>query len=276
MRISWLLLSPCMGLLCLMGLCTGCASTNLPFAQHAHALGLESGWVSGDGFRLATFRNRVSQPGEVLHLYLDGDGRPWRTRTQVARNPTPRDPLVLDLLARDPAPSMYLGRPCYHDQHEAPGCDIWLWTAGRYSETVISAMAAAVANVIAAAAIERVVLIGYSGGGVLAWHLAQRVPQVEGLVTIAANLDLRAWTRQHGYAPLEGSLNPAEGVPMRATVRQLHLIGQRDENVPAALTQPLQQRFGAAFRRRIIAAGHADGWRERWPDLLIGLNEARQ
>ena len=261
-----------MGLLCLEVLCSGCASTSVPFAQHADALGLESGWVSGNGFRLATFRSRVSQPREVLHLYLDGDGRPWRTRTRVARNPTPRNPLVLNLLARDPAPAMYLGRPCYHDEHEAPGCDAWLWTAGRYSETVISAMAAALAQVIETAAIERVVLIGYSGGGVIAWHLAQRVPQVEGLVTVAANLDLRTWTRRHGYTPLDGSLNPAEGPPMRTAVRQLHLIGQRDENVPAALTQPLQQRFGPAFRRRIIAASHTDGWLARWPGVLTGLD----
>lgn len=232
--------------------------------------------MTGDGFRLATFHDRASQPRAVLHLYLDGDGRPWRTRTRVARNPTPRNPLVLDLLARDPAPAMYLGRPCYHGEHEAPGCQAWLWTAGRYSETLVSAMANALEQLIAAHAIERVVLIGYSGGGVIAWHLAQRVAQVEGLVTIAANLDLRAWTRQHGYAPLEGSLNPAEGAPMRASVRQLHLVGQRDENVPAALTQRLQQRFGPAFRCQVIAAGHADGWLERWPDVLIGLDEARQ
>ncbi|MEA3640548.1 MAG: alpha/beta hydrolase [Lamprobacter sp.] len=231
-------------------------------------MGLVSGWEYADGFRLATFRNRASMPGGVLHLYLDGDGRPWRSRNQVARNPTPQNALVLGLLARDPAPALYLGRPCYQGEQEAEGCEPWLWTFGRYSERVISAMATALEQLIEAESIDRVTLIGYSGGGVIAWHLAQRIPEVERLVTIAANLDLRAWTRLHGYSPLAGSLDPAAGPPMREPVQQLHLVGRSDQNVPATLTEPLEQRFGPSFQRRLIAAGHADGWLERWPDLL--------
>lgn len=265
LRMYWALLA-----LPMAWLVAGCAGAPDQFEQRADALGLVSGWVEGEGFRLATFRNRVREPSTVLHLYLDGDGRPWRTRTQMARNPTPRNALVLALMARDALPALYLSRPCYQGEHEAPGCSPWLWTYGRYSEPVVAAMASALETIIAAASIERVTLIGYSGGGVLAWHLAQRIPQVERLVTIAANLDLRAWVRLHGYAPLVGSLDPAVGPPMPESVRQLHLVGLRDSNVPAALSEPLQQRFGPVFRRQAIDAGHVDGWLERWPDLLTG------
>lgn len=250
----------------------GCATAPDHFEQRAEALGLVSGRVEGHGFRLATLRNRVSAPGAVLHLYLDGDGRPWLSRTKVARNPTPHNALVAELLARDPAPSLYLGRPCYHGEHKARGCTPWMWTAGRYSEQIVSAMANALEQVIKDASIERVTLIGYSGGGVIAWHLAQRIPQVERLVTIAANLDLGGWVQLHGYAPLDGSIDPAAGPPMREAVRQLHLVGQHDHNVPATLTEPLRQRLGPSFRRQVITAGHADGWLERWPGLLTGLD----
>lgn len=265
--MRWLLLGLCVGLWL-----AGCASVPERFQRHAEALGLESGWVPGGGFRLATFRNRASAPGGVLHLYLDGDGSPWLTRTRVAPDPTPRNALVLELLARDPVSALYLGRPCYHGEQAAPGCDPWLWSFGRYSEPVIAAIATALDRLIAAESIERVTLIGYSGGGVIAWHLAQRVPRVERLVTVAANLDLEAWTRRHGYAPLQGSLDPAAGPPLRESVRQWHLVGQHDENVPAKVTEPLRQRLGPAFRRLLIDASHADGWLEHWPDLLNTLD----
>lgn len=259
----WVLL-----LCCIAQWLAGCASVPHSFQQRAEALGLVSGSMLSEGFRLTWFRNRITEPAGTLHLYLDGDGRPWLSRTQVAPNPTPQNALVLELLAQDRAPALYLGRPCYHGEHEAAGCRRWLWTAGRYSEPVVAAMARALEQVIRSESIQRVTLIGYSGGGVIAWHLAQRIPQVERLVTIAANLDLGAWVRQHGYAPLTGSLDPAAGAPMRAGVQQLHLVGLRDHNVPAALTEPLQRRFGPSFRRRLIGAGHADGWLERWPSLL--------
>lgn len=263
-REPWFRLIGYTALLCL----SACATAPNEFGQRASALGLVPGWVNSDGFRLATFRNSVREPRALLHLYLDGDGRPWLSRTQVARNPTPYNPLVLELLARDSSPALYLGRPCYHGEHQASGCSAWLWTSGRYSETVISAMANAVAQLLAAESINRVTLIGYSGGGVIAWHLAQRIPQVERLVTVAANLDLGAWVQRHRYSPLVGSLDPAHGPPMREDVEQLHLIGKRDDNVPASLTERMQERFGTSFRRQLSDAGHSRGWLEHWPSHL--------
>ena len=32
----------------------------------------------------------------------------------------------------DPAPSVYLGRPCYLGRAADPGCHPWYWTHGRY------------------------------------------------------------------------------------------------------------------------------------------------
>lgn len=242
------------------------------FEARAQALELAPAWIDAGGYRLRLFRNRTISPGVRLYLYLDGDGVPWLTRTKVAADPTPHNPLVLELLAQGPAPALYLGRPCYHGEQDAAGCSPWFWTAGRYSEPVIAAMAAALERLIATESIAQVTVIGYSGGGVIGWHLAQRVPEVDQLVTLAANLDLQAWSLRHRYSPLIGSLDPATGAPMRSGVQQLHLFGRQDRNTPAALTAAMQARFGPAFRRQLVEAGHAEGWLEHWPALLNALD----
>ena len=78
----------------------------------------------------------------MLHVYLDGDGTPM-LGSYPAADPTPRDPLVLDLMALDSTPSIYVGRPCYHGLSGAP-CSPSLWTSGRYSEPVVASMAAGI------------------------------------------------------------------------------------------------------------------------------------
>src|SRR6266545_4164343 len=83
----------------------GCAGPSERFAAR----------VEGEGFAHVVYRPAGLRPdgGRVLHIYLDGDGTPWE-RGRPAPDPTPRAPLVLRLMALDPAPRVYLGRPCYH------------------------------------------------------------------------------------------------------------------------------------------------------------------
>jgi pimeloyl-ACP methyl ester carboxylesterase len=79
-------------------------------------------------------------------------------------------------------------------------------------------MAAASRRLLADRGADRVVWLGYSGGGVLAMLLAARVPETIGVVTIAANLDVQAWAAQQGGSPLIGSLDPAREPPLPAHV----------------------------------------------------------
>ena len=125
----------------------------------------------------------------------------------------------------DPGPAVYVGRPCYHGLGDRASCVPALWTSGRYSESVVTSMAAAVQRVVAARGIERTVWIGYSGGGVLAVLLAPRVPETVGLVTIAANLGHRRVERPRGHAPpdrLTQSRTPAPAAtqPLPAPLRR--------------------------------------------------------
>ena len=234
----------------------------------ARDMGLTEDRVRGGQFELIVYRNRDVLPSERLHVYLEGDGTPWITRTHIAPDPTPRNPLALRLMALDPAPALYLARPCYNGTARAPGCSPWLWTSGRYSEVVVASMAAALRSLITAQAVSEVALIGYSGGGVIAWQLAQRISEVSVLVTIAANLDIDGWTYRHGFSRLTGSLNPAAGPSMRAGVEQWHLVGRDDENVPPTILGALAPQLGPAVRVLIEESDHSCCWLQLWPDML--------
>ncbi len=53
-------------------------------------------------------------------------------------------------------------------------------------------------------------VVGYSGGGAIAALLAAERDDIDRLVTVADNLDYRAWTSKNRMKPLKGSLSPVE------------------------------------------------------------------
>jgi hypothetical protein len=259
-----------------VALCASCAATPAAtFDRTALALGLEPDTLDGGThpLRIYTSRNfswsneNVRMPS--LHIYLDGDGRPFVHRTRVARDPTPQDALVLQLLAIDPGPAVYVGRPCYHGLEYA--CDPRLWTSARYGEAVIASMAEAIATLIERTAPDRVVLFGHSGGGALAVLIGERLATIDAVITVAANLDIDAWSRHHGYTPLAESLNPAR-TPATRRVPQLHYSGAEDDNVPPVLQAALAQRVPHATFRVIEGFGHTCCWAESWLTRLAEVD----
>lgn len=225
--------------------------------------------LHGDGFdHIAYFKQGQATNHHALHVYLEGDGTPWLRRGTPAPDPTPRKPLMFDLMTRDPAPSLYLGRPCYHGLRDS-ACTPEKWTNKRYSEEIVASMSAALDG--ATTGYRSMVLLGYSGGGTLAMLLAERQPRVVALVTVAANLDTAAWTQLHGQQPLDGSLNPALRPPLRADIRQLHYTGAEDDNVPPQLVRAaISQQAGAIFRE-YPKQDHSCCWSKVWPQVLAEL-----
>jgi len=223
-----------------------CACSADPTARHAAAAaarGLQAESVAGAGFThrvYAAARSGAAADSSVLHVYYGGDGSPFLDGRRIARDPTPRRPLTLALMQQDPFPAVFIGRPCYHGL--LAGCDSALWTVARYSPAVVESMAAATSRVIEARAPARVVLVGYSGGGALALLVAERLDRIDAVVTVAANLDVAAWTQRHGYTPLHESLDPADVAGSRADLAHLHLSGSADDNVPPATAEPTAHR----------------------------------
>lgn len=249
---------------CLLLITAACVSPSTDFSRRVVTLGLAEGRVQGEPFEHLLVRN-PKPAGARLHVYLEGDGTPWLGGLP-ARDPTPRRPLALALMAQDPAASIYLGRPCYHGVGEGPSCPDTLWTSARYSETVLTSMAAVIRRIVAAEDIQELVWFGHSGGGTLAVLLASRVPQSVAVITVAANLDIDGWTDLHGDRPLVGSLNPARQPPLPDRVVQIHYAGGRDRVVPVEIV-----RRGVTGAGRLVVEpefDHVCCWAASWPRIL--------
>ncbi|MCB1875846.1 MAG: alpha/beta hydrolase [Chromatiales bacterium] len=237
------------------------------YDARAQALSLLQTERRAGEFVLAVYDNR-RPPGPALHVYLEGDGSPWIAGTRIADDPTARRPTALELLARDPEAGILVGRPCYHGHARDQGCEGRLWTGARYGSQVLDSLAAAIEAERTKRGIRQLWLIGFSGGGALAYLLAQRVSGVERLVTLGANLDVDAWTSLHGYLPLAASLNPANSQPLSARIRQFHYLGEADRNVPPRLFPDRIRQTPEVVVRRLEGFDHGCCWVDVWPDLL--------
>jgi len=173
--------------------------------------------------------------------------------------------VMLELMALDTAPALYLGRPCYLGAAADAGCAPQLWTERRFAPEVVESLAEGLREFLRDRPYRRLVLIGHSGGGALAVLLAARVAQTERVVTLAGNLDIAAWTALHHYSPLEGSLNPADASP---AVAEFHFFGANDANIPPAVFAPLAGKRPGAQLEVIEGVEHQLGWESVWPRLL--------
>ena len=247
-----------------------CTSPAEKFDHAADSLGLTKETTMGAGFEHVLFWRKGGRDG-TLHVYLGSDGTPL-SDGQPAKDPTPRKPLMLNLLALDPGPAVYVGRPCYHGLAETSGCSSDVWTSARYSERVVSSLAAAIRKIINVRRYQQVSFIGHSGGGTLAMLLAERFLETTAIVTIAANLDIDAWSDHHGSTRLTASLNPAIRPPLRDSVRQHHYAGSLDQIVPIALTARGVKGPNAEL---IIVDDydHVCCWDELWPRILADVAE---
>lgn len=214
---------------------------------------------------------KAATKSNLLHVYLEGDGQPWLRGRWPATNPSSRQMMALQLMLLDSNPSLYLNRPCYGHRQMPRNCLSTLWTDGRYSAQVVATMATALEELGQKYPGKRLVLIGHSGGGTLAMLLAQELENVAAVVTLAANLDHRAWTDTHGYLPLVRSLNPAQQPPLPTGILRWHLAGGKDLQVPARITEEVAGRDPAARFILHPDFDHTCCWQRIWPELLRTL-----
>jgi pimeloyl-ACP methyl ester carboxylesterase len=265
-------------------LLAGCAATSPEARLHsALALAAPSSWqasrIPAAGFQLLALHPRP-QPATELAVFIEGDGFAWLDPRTPSTNPTPRDPVALRMaLAERYRISAYLARPCQFDPVMAEGrCRVGDWTQARYSPEVIAAMDEGVSRLKQMFGAERLVLVGYSGGGTVAALLAARRKDVSLLVTVAAVLDHETWTRAHGISPLDGSLNPIDEWARLRGLRQIHFTGSEDRIAGKAAVQAFADRFPAhhpsasaepALIELLDVQGfsHSCCWAEKWARL---------
>lgn len=248
----------------------GCLAASARLDRQAEALGFSKSFVAGQEFKLLVYAKGKPCANAKLHVYLEGDGLAWLPGNRIASDPTPSYSCLLPLMALDPEPSVYLGRPCYHGLAQAAGCRPELWTQARYGEAVLASMVAALERIMGEQPC-RLVLIGYSGGGALAMLMAARLPQTTGVVTLAGNLDVAAWTKLHSYTPLDASFDPAKLPPLPQTIFQIHLAGERDDNIPPSLIRKEASRQPGARFFILPKQSHACPGKNLWPDILASI-----
>ena len=257
--------------LCLLAL-AACTSLPAPAARRvtADALAAPREWtettLSTTAFELAAWFPRRISPNPELTIYIEGDGLAWLTSDQPSADPTPLHPLALQLaLAQPGGNAAYLARPCQFVT--SARCSQRYWTQARFAPEVIAASNQAVDELKQRFGARQLILVGYSGGAAVAALLAERRNDVVRLVTVAGNLDHRAWTRLLRLTPLGASLNPADERAALTRLPQWHFVGLADHTVPASLTYAYAEGMTAARVIALEGYDHTCCWAENWPRL---------
>jgi hypothetical protein len=246
-------------------LLAGCASNGERIDKLAAQAHLRREVIQVGNFQTIAYAQRSSAADRPFVIFLEGDGVPWLRGVTPNVDPTTRDPLALKLLIRTQMPGSYVSRPCYQEVRSS-GCTPDLWTDGRYSQQVVDVMAGAVQELIARNHAEQVALVGFSGGGTLAVLVAERIPSVTTVITLAANLDTDAWTAYHNYLSLGTSLNPARSEHLHS-FKEVHLIGRLDSVVPIETRTAYFARYPGAKQLFFDAYTHSCCWLEDWPEI---------
>jgi len=215
-----------------------------------------------------TLFTKGSEHKNLLTVFIEGDGIPWKTETRISTEPTSPRPMLLDMMRQYMGDSIYLGRPCYF-KIEDPKCHYRYWTSHRYSTEVLDSMTTVIEEALSTGTYTTLALVGHSGGGTIASLIACHFKLPTRLVTLGANLDVAAWTKHHKWTPLTSSLNPAEDTQPCANVSERHLHGQDDQVVPVHLNS----RYYQAHQLSpfvVEQQGHTK-WNKHWPEIYQAI-----
>ena len=266
-----------------MSACAGLSSSSTqPILSDGRPL-TQTGFIdisAQDALTRSYLKNEQSanQTSLWLTIYIEGDGAAWTMRQFAPSNPTPRNALGAQLASGDPSPLVaYLGRPCqYLESEQLQRCDPSLWTEGRFSPAAISLGTKAIDALLQKLAPHsahqqlQIRLVGYSGGGAYAALLASKRNDVSCLITIAAPLDIEAWSGLQRIAPLRTSLNPASPSQRLPKIDQAHWFGGKDPIVPPqSIGIFLTNNASPNTQVHILQkANHLEPWVSQWPELL--------
>jgi len=231
--------------------------------------GFEKTWLEAGQFDILAFVKNGPNPGPMV-VYIEGDGRAWRSKNRLSSDPTPYNPVGAKLAALDGHVSVvWLARPCQYSKGSPHWrtCRPAYWSLERLSEAVVEDTNRAIDALLRKTRRSGLHLVGFSGGGGLAALIAARRDDVLSLRTVAGTLDTKIFTDHHNVTPLYGSLNPV-GVAFRLrALPQTHYVGADDDIVPFSVAQNWRQRARNAdclTVRLMEGVSHGAGWEAVW------------
>jgi pimeloyl-ACP methyl ester carboxylesterase len=210
--------------------------------------------------------------GSMLVVYIEGDGYAWHRKNIPSKDPTPHNPIGLKLaeLTSGNFDIAYIARPCQFSVKTSERCEQSVWTSHRYGNESISVISQAI-DALKKSTSQSVILVGYSGGGVIAALIAASRSDISAFITVAANLDINYWTSLHGVTPLSGSRNPAGLADGLTHIPQVHFVGSRDKVVPASVLESYLQSVHLSTSDHLISLegyDHSCCWEKNWPELF--------
>jgi hypothetical protein len=207
-------------------------------------------------------------PDRPVVVYIEGDGFAWIDRYTISPDPTPLDPIGLQLAAIDRSANViYLARPCHYVlPSEKLACRPPFWTTHRFSDTVIRSYGAILDGLILEHGTTGIHLVGFSGGGAIAVLLAAQRLDVLTVRTVAANLDHISLNQQRRVSPLNGSLDPMQFAVKLKTIPQMHFSGGADKIIPDWVARRFAAAVGTSCAQTFVARGveHIAGWKAFW------------
>ena len=232
-------------------------------------------------FSLRSYIPTTISYSKTLTIFIEGDGVAWLNKSKPSKNPTPINLLTLRMAINHPQKSAaYLGRPCQYEINTH--CEPKYWLSSRFSMEVIDATNKAINRLKKIFKATNIELVGYSGGAAIASLIAIKRSDVSHLITVAGNLDHKAWTNHHKITPLAGSLNPKDYIQelSKKNIKQTHLIGNTDTVIPPKLVYNfIEEQPGEDVRTiEIEKFNHYCCWDQHWTELwkIISSNNPHQ
>lgn len=176
---------------------------------------------------------KKSLSSDIYHVYIEGDGNAFNAHGLPTNNPTPKSAFMRKLAVKDTSANVvYLARPCQFTQGSA--CAEKYWTTARFAPNVIDVEYQVIKEIVGN---NPVILIGYSGGAQIAGLIASTKDlNVKEVITIAGNLNHKAWTSYHHLPPVSESMDLADYADKFALIPQTHYVGEKDKVIPPIIT----------------------------------------
>mgnify|MGYP002622330811 CR=1 FL=1 len=270
-------------LLLLLNACNSLPSRLQNTENLANTNGFKQKTYSTEYFSIASYQ-RLSSASDVISVFIEGDGLAWRNKHRISNNPTPENPLALKLAVNDGADNIiYLARPCQFVALEnEPYCTAEYWTSKRASSEIIESFSSVLDQIKLDYPVNKIRLIGYSGGATIAALLAAKRNDILDLRTVAGNLDIETFTSLHQVSPMTGSLNPVDYSNRLSGIPQKHYYSSDDEVVTVDILQSyaghLRQhdaKLSCMDIEEVANTTHQDGWEDQWPSLSADVLRCR-